>query len=365
MKANRPVVEKEVKDASQFVKQNLMGDIEMVGGSANLIWNVQAVNEKGTVLGESEPSSFSVATSNCTHTAVVKSIDCIANVNNQGKSKYRVCVDYKNTGTLGCTLCEILLNHPNNNGGIVIQSNAATTVISNISAIPVTLTAGNIATICFDAEVNNGTTMSFWILGTCHDGNETTAHPDGENTRIDTLVKPCVCDFCKSLEWDSDQPTINIVSNNFNIIHPVWVLIGGGTTVVAAKAEIISFERYINDVCMPCDKSSNTWGNFVSGTWGTTAGIFGNANSGITGNTHHTLYWTTGTSPSFNLNISLPPLSNLDCCCDKFIVNVRYTFTFRDLNGVCKMCSQIMKYEKSKGVCTANPNTSDINNPSK
>ncbi len=62
MKANRPVVEKDVKDITQFVKPNLMGDVEMFGNKeAQLVWNVEAISatqsgEKS--LGISEPSMF-------------------------------------------------------------------------------------------------------------------------------------------------------------------------------------------------------------------------------------------------------------------------------------------------------------------
>ncbi len=77
MKANKPVVEKEVKNITQFVKPNLMGDIEMLGSKeAKLVWNVEAISETQAgekSLGNSEPTVFSVSSPSISapHTCII------------------------------------------------------------------------------------------------------------------------------------------------------------------------------------------------------------------------------------------------------------------------------------------------------
>lgn len=172
-------------------------------------------------------------------------------------------------------------------------------------------------------------------------------------------LKSCICDFCeKVLEFDNDQsPNATYTANNnsLSINQNWWNMNTSAGTVVGAKAEIISFERQISDDCMKCDKDSNQWGNFISGTSGTSNGSFGNATGSVTGNTHHTLYFANPNSYSFNLNISIPPVSTLTCCCEKIRFKIRYTYTFKDKNGECKMCSAVFEYFYQRGQCRKLP----------
>ena len=145
--------------------------------------------------------------------------------------------------------------------------------------------------------------------------------------------------------------------------------------IVAAKAEIIAFERYVGDSCVGCNKDYTQWGNFTSGTYAGNNGSFANAVTPVSGNTTHSLYWNASSGGSFpansgfNLNITTPVLSNLACCCDKVAVTIRYTFSFKSgNNGVCKMCSFIKRYEYKKGNCpngTSDHTDDSNNNPTK
>ena len=180
-------------------------------------------------------------------------------------------------------------------------------------------------------------------------------------------LKSCICDFCdKVLEFDYNQSpnaTYSATSNSLSIHQDWWNMNTSAVTVVGAKAEIISFEREVSEDCMKCDKDSNQWGNFISGSSGTTNGSFGNATGSVTGNTHHTLYFANPNSYSFDLNINIPPISTLKCCCEKIRFKVRYTYIFKDKNGECKMCSAVFEYFYQRGDCPKkNPgNPIDIN----
>ncbi len=183
---------------------------------------------------------------------------------------------------------------------------------------------------------------------------------DSEVSTRKADLKSCICDYCeKVLEFDNNttpNATYNVVGNSLAIHQDWWNMNSAAGTVVAAKAEIVSFVREVSDDCMKCNKDSNQWGNFISGTSGTVNGSLGNANSGVTGNTHHTLYFANPISTSFDTNISIPPLSTLSCCCEKIRIKIRYSYTFKDANGNCKMCSAVFEYFFQKGVCkTTNP----------
>ena len=74
MKSNSPIVEKELKDFTQYVEPNILGEIEIINNSAKLIWNVEATrqNQTGEVqsLGISESTQFTLAASTCTCAAL-------------------------------------------------------------------------------------------------------------------------------------------------------------------------------------------------------------------------------------------------------------------------------------------------------
>ncbi|KIA90677.1 hypothetical protein [Kaistella jeonii] len=185
-------------------------------------------------------------------------------------------------------------------------------------------------------------------------GSVTTQCIPGVEATLD--LKSCICDFCeKALEYDSDYtPNASYTAaGNSLSIHQAWWDMNPATaaTIVAAKAEIISFSREVSDDCMKCDKNSNQWGNFISGTSGLSNGSFGNATNPLTGNTHHTLYFANPNKYFFDLNISLPPISTLTCCCEKFKIKIRYTYTYKDQNGACRMCSEVFEYSYQKGQC--------------
>ena len=169
-------------------------------------------------------------------------------------------------------------------------------------------------------------------------------------------IKSCICDFCKkTAEYDSDPSpaaTYSATGNSLSI-HQNWWDMNPATSamIVGAKAELISFSREVSDDCMKCDRDSSQWGNFISGNSGTSNGSFGNATAPVSGNTHHTLYFANPNKFSFDLNISLPPVSTLKCCCEKFKIKIRYTYIYQDRNGQCRMCSEVFEYSYQKGQC--------------
>ena len=221
-----------------------------------------------------------------------------------------------------------------------------------LPALPLVLAAG--ATQNFTGSFSYAGTYTGDIYAQVNGHQVGNTNLTSTDTELGEL-KSCICDYCeKVLEFDNNttpNATYNVVGNSLAIHQDWWNMNSAAGTVVAAKAEIISFVREVSDDCMKCNKDSNQWGNFISGTSGAVNGSFGNANSGVTGNTHHTLYFANPNAYSFDTNISIPPLSTLSCCCEKIRIKIRYTYTFRDSNGNCKMCSAVFEYRYQKGTC--------------
>lgn len=60
VRANKPKVNRDAKQATQFVKSNLLGDVENINGSAELVWSVDAVDDKGKVVSSSPTSNLRI-----------------------------------------------------------------------------------------------------------------------------------------------------------------------------------------------------------------------------------------------------------------------------------------------------------------
>jgi hypothetical protein len=327
---------------------------------------------------ELEPGSYyiTVQNANCVSTAMAFSmsagcgtnlstvtINCKAWVN--GIPTYTVSIVFNNIPPLpGGQNCTTVMN------SIV----AVTGSISGLASLPVTIPSGGSApavTFTYTPATATQTSVNFNYFGIWNDGFSNTS-----NFGSGAVTLPsCVCNSCKDVQWNSSQQTVTVTGNNFNILQPLNIAATGLGNIVAAKAEIIAFERYVGDSCVGCNKDYTQWGNFTSATYAGNNGSLANATAPVSGNTTHSLYWNAsggGSFPAnspFNLNITTPVLSNLTCCCDRIAVTIRYTFSFKNgNNGVCKMCSFIKRYEYKKGNC---PNvvidtpTDVIGNPTK
>ena len=308
----------------------------------------------------SAPMAFSMGAGCGTNNSTV-SLICSGWVN--GLPTYNVTIIFTNTPPLpGGLNCTTQMN------SITIPAGMGTA--GAFTTLPAIIPSGGSVTVTFPftPATPSQTSVSFNYFGIWNDGYSNTSNFGSGAITLPT----CVCDDCKSIQWNNGTTTSALSGNNFNITQAINPVATGLGNIVSAKAEIIAFERYVGDSCVGCNKDYHQWGNFTSGTYAGSNGSLGNAVSPVTGNTTHSMYWNAaagGSLPSnssFNLNISTPVLSNLTCCCDRVAVTIRYTFTFKTQNGVCKMCSFIKRYEQKKGNCpngTDNPH--DTNNPIK
>jgi hypothetical protein len=297
-------------------------------------------------------SSSNFTMSSCdVHLAITNVTDeCLGSVQNGFKHKICFTSNYQSSN------CDLTFA---NMGSVlkVLDNTLAPISFTTISGFPLQTQVHSASATnknyCFEVVVPFTTTTMFINLqgDACPTATGGICQPFAEEI---INLKPCICNYCeKAVEFDLNDapaPTFNASNNSIHISQELWDM--AGKPIVGVKAEIIGFERTVSDECMKCDKNSNQWGNFIGGNSGSTAGSFSIANDGgVTGNTHHSIYFYPSNSYNYNMDIAIPPLSTLSCCCDKMIIKIRYTHIFKEANGECKMCSNVFEYEFTNKKC--------------
>ena len=347
VKSASSLMEKEVRSQTQFVLPSL-NQLTIAKGSS-YGWYVQAVGMKGNPIGGSNGTSnlntFMISTSNCTHSADIVSIECLGIEN--GLQQYKVCVLYKNTSQAGCTNCEILLNSPLNNqnslgAGVTIGSLSPGTTINNIlPTVPVSVTQGQQATICFNATVAPANNLKFVVLGVCNDAMVSTNFKNYENSPFDTIPPPCRCTACDLVQINI--PTQGTITMDSTLWLQTAVNVNPGG-IKSVKAQLISFDyKPESNDCVPCNRDSRNWGNFINATLSDNEfPLNGQLTHG------HEVQWVTTNASGaslngdFNFHISLPPL--VKCCNLDVKFCIRYIFEFQD----CTVCEKVVCYSYSK-----------------
>ena len=191
MKSNTPVVTKEVKELTQFVKPNLMGDIEMIGGAANLVWNVEAVDGQGKVLGVSEPTVFNV--SSCFPDVSIKLDSAICTKLTNGQMANTIFGKIKINATTGTTISSINFNN------VVEYPSLINLPISGLS--PAT-NSTNVGIENFTILIPNATCkkirVEYIVNFNCLSGNQSVKCSD-------TITLPCcniINDCCLQSKWE-------------------------------------------------------------------------------------------------------------------------------------------------------------------
>ena len=354
IKRNKPIFEKTVK--AKETTWQMPAEYANAKEAKTFAWNVRATDKAGKAVGEkdgtSEATSFTRSSSTCSHSANITSIECLGMVN--GLQQYKVCVDYKNTAALGCSDCEILLNTPGNYGtGITIVSTNPNTVINTIlGTVPVSLTAGQQTTICFNATVTSGNNLKFQIHATCNDASATLPEIDRnhENSLFDTLPPSCICNDCEKANMNFNNITTTATGSNgdqYNIAGNISVT---GLAVYGLEFEVQSFSYTSTPAA--CSNGITTLeqsgmflipattinGSSAIQVFNETVSPSGTNNNG----SKDVMLVGTTQMPSvipFNLTVGLPgPLTGLDpkCCKMNYKVCVRVTVFYE--KDSCKSC---------------------------
>ena len=364
MKVNTPVIDKDVKEQTQFVKPNLLGDIEMLpdgkNKAANLIWNVQAIDQRGTVLGSSVPTVFGVSANSSTcvneYQVNVDSIKC------QDNNQFKVCATFKVLKSGYGISSSSYTAYPTKIQDLQFfdQSNSP---ISSVYTINVNKNEGQFYSICKTFTVPTGTT----VVKARFTSQVQTTNPafDACNltSRGDTTLPSCRCELCDQIsinlgqessqftKWTAPGGPIEIKGNDNSLYLTQPLVVGPSSIkVLQVKTEVVDFYWYVEGDCKRCNNNTYNWGNIISGNTNSTGfntnGTSGTDDVGIALPNSHEIDFlsTTTTGSTFNGNIrlrfSLPPQTELMCCKDCFRFCIRYTIVFME-NGVCKTCTKV------------------------
>lgn len=341
MRTNPPIVTKDVDNITQAIVNDLYTGPCRPPYLCDFVWTVQALNREGKPYGDnnglSEPTTFAV-------TQYIIQLDSarVACTDKPGVYTFSYTLNNPNPGTARLTNFVATSSVP---AGASVSSFAPPLNTNIPSGASLTITGtitgpANLSQICLGAEITD-LANSFW------------------KASKDTCIKvpPCACDACDEKKLKFNIPPGSIVFNNNNTLsltQPITITTTPPKMVKSIKAELVYFEYLpASEDCLPCNKDSKTYGNFVNGTLAT---------QGASGAGTHSLEWVFAPAKNFStaqnaaFNISLPPIV---ACCDVSIrFCIRYIVTFDD----CTVCHTLVCYEKKKtGGAVSNNNNN--NNP--
>lgn len=328
--------------------------------------------EKGTYLAmvgsgscNAQSVSFVVASGLHRLDVLIDTAKC-KGFNAEGKPIYSISITLKNFSTAAENVTYDFNNAANvaqntaipaNNLANIVYAGASGTINLSSGVYPPTLAPGAQQTFTIDYTPTNAnaTCLNLEIYISSLQGATTI----NDNTFSCIPVKPCICNYCDNIVWkfgdDKVTATTQLTNNSINVATTIT---SPNVMIKNFKAELISFIHVSangTEECFGCNKDSQTFGNFTSGTftspaWGVQNGLFPVIPSGG-GNTHHTLSWFSLAPPTtqlagsqINLNISAPPFSTLACCDDVIRFCIRYSFT----NSDCQTCSFVKCYQVTR-----------------
>ncbi len=314
MRANTPIVSKDVENITQAMVTNLLTGPCKPPYLCDFIWTVQAVNREGKPMGRnngsSEPHTFKILDDNINTKIDSVSVGCCMN------GKQSVYVKINNLHPTNPAQVTAIKYRVNGTGPL-------TTLSPTVPAIPFT--------------INANSSQAFTALINCVDSMKTIkfivdaiwpTDPDNINneTAWDTLH--CACDACDEKHFTlkaNPPPVITYGNNTITFNQPVSVTTTPAKTIKSIKAELVYFEMVPeNDLCIPCDKDAATYGHFINGT--------------------NSQQWN-GPAQTVNISITTPQLT--PCCSAVFRWCIRYKIEFTD----CTTCNKLVCYEKKKEGC--------------
>ena len=324
MRANQPIVTKDVDNLTQTIISNLYTGPCKPPYLCDFIWTVQALNREGKPIGNnngtSEPTAFAV-------TQYIIQLDSIkvSCTNKPGVYSFSYTISNPNPGPATLNLFTVTSSVPAG-ASIASFSPPINTVINAGNQLTITGTinaATNLSNICIGAEIKD-VGNAFW------------------KASKDTCVKVdlCRCDACdeKNFVFTAPKPApINYSNNTLAYNQNITVTTTPAKTIKSITAELVYFELVPeNNLCIPCNKDAATYGHFTNGT--------------------NSLQWN-GPQTSLAINITTPQL--VPCCSATFRWCIRYKIEFTD----CTSCSKLICYEKKKEGCdktgTGNNNNND------
>ena len=397
MKANQPLISKEVDNITQVVVSDLITGPCRPPYLCDFVWNVQATNREGKSVGGndgfSELMTFKIADNGgsannnppppqmmmggANAEFKIDSAVCLRKEN--GQFKYHIFAHYSNQVT---SANSILLNdaqtfagypaNPNPGAGLNLRNNirmksgtyngaltmndileSSSGTISNISPTPASgftpasLAPNSIHNFQFDFLTPTNSPVQFTWYGLVDDPLKDKANRNARN-EIDSLKYPkCPCSACDEITIAAGLAGEIKNNGNGNLGFTVN-LSAGPKKVKRIKADLVYFDMKADDEnCLICDKISNTFGNFGTATT-TNTNFTGAVTAGHTAqfDALGNIDISGGIPIKFSLNI--PPL--ISCCNATVNFCIRYIITFED----CTVCNLLDCYTYKITGCPKN-----------
>lgn len=362
IKSEQPVLEKEIKNQTQYmVTQGWPGKV-----MGSYVWNVEAVNMDGKVLGGSLPTVFAYS-SGGNHNVSDAKIDSIT------------CIDYNHVRICGKYICK--QSGWGSDGGYTLfptQINTATVIAMPSNTTVGTLTAlgtvneGGTIPICINTlAIPQGTTsLSLNFDGKVLDPQHTNMN---QMSTADTTKPNCNCTPC-------DQNNVrltNISSGYYQDIVSVVNRIGASPNKISKIQADLVFVRVTPKInnCVQCNKKTVQQGNFTELCQITQGNVtlwkdlgrptYLGENS-IPNSARSIVFIAnaaTGVDISAGINIkNTIGLTPISCCGDEVEIWVRYTVW--DVN--CHACDKLVKTTLQRaGSCNAAPTVNNTDNQPK
>ncbi len=397
IKANQPIVSKDVENLTQVVINNLITGPCRPPYLCDFIWIVQALDREGKPLGGnsgmSEPLTFKISGNSNTGGNTqpssqmmmgganaefkIDSAVCLGKIN--GQFKYHLFAHYSNlTGSAN----NILLNdnqafagypvNPNPGPGLNLRNNirmksgsyngaltmndileSSSGTISNITPVPssgftpASLAPNSTHNFQFDFATPINNPVQFTYYGLVDDVLKDKANRNARN-EIDSLKYPrCPCNACDEIKITANLAGEIKNNGNGNLGFAVN-LFAGPKKVKRIKAELVYFDMKADDEnCLICNKSSNTFGNF-----NTASTTNSNFSGGVTAG-HSAQFDALGdidisSGIPLKFTLSIPPL--VSCCNATVNFCIRYVLTFED----CTVCNLLDCYTYKITGCPKN-----------
>jgi hypothetical protein len=381
MRANQPLVTKNIENNTQATVTNLLTGPCKPPYLCDFIWSVQALGRNGKPIGSNNGNSeaYSFKMSNDIDIQIDSvSVTCCKD----GIQNFVIIIKNNLSNTVKITQLKIdKVNGYTNNPAI---SGLAPTLPINIAGNGSQTFTGSIK--CIDTAK----TIRFYVAAEDAVDNAIT------ETEVETDTLQCACDPCRTLGVEIKNDKLTIISNSSNEITLSGTLSGlDPNKVKKITMELVYFNitQTGDSNCAKCAQNKE-WGNFIPpasysfngfGNPVLNGGNFGRlwtwistsekvCNDGTTGGGHNgenkLACDNCGTMPSpnnkniapeqnqnaniiiqpgtgipkgngFSLPIALPPGSSLSCCGDKIQVCIRYTWW----DFCCHACDVIKCYE--------------------
>jgi hypothetical protein len=312
MRSNKPIVTKDVTDITEASVSGLYTGPCKPPYLCDFIWEVQALTREGKPIcsneGKSEAWSFKIQNNIDIQIDSLK-VGCCE------KGVQSIYIKVRNN--LASSVKVVAVKYKVNGVGAAIS-------LSPISPIPPQTIAGN-GFVVFTGSVQCDPAISF--LKFLVDA-EDVADPDNKETEVKSDTLHCACTVCDEKNFILNAPApgnITISNNTITFNQPITITTNPAKTIKSIKAELVYYEMVPeNDMCIPCNKESATYGHFTNNT--------------------NSLDWK-GPQQSLNINITTPQLT--PCCSAVFKWCIRYKIEFKD----CTTCNKLVCYEKKKEGC--------------